>query len=242
MTSSAATTGNGFHILNGFDGGSLTSCYAQDNARAGFYFNGAGYCVATALNADSNNNNSSGTSFVGFDIDAFSGPLSITSSWTYDRGANAQPQAACVRIASTNASQQCLVEFSWASSATMSTLLSADTNLSTNTLIVNGETAVGVQLQDFSASVTPNPQNGSTMEITLTGNITIANPADNTYHMGSQLTFIFIQDATGGRTVTWGTAYNVFNFTPATGANKQNVITFTYDGTNWMQTAAVIHT
>jgi hypothetical protein len=124
----------------------------------------------------------------------------------------------------------------------MSTLLSPDTDLSGNTLIVNGETAVGVQFPSYSSSVTPNPQYGSTTEITLTGNITIANPAANTYHMGSQMTFIFIQDASGGRTVSWGTAYKVFNFTPATGANKQNVITFTYDGTNWMQTGAVVHT
>ena len=53
---------------------------------------------------------------------------------------------------------------------------------------------------------------------------------------GDRLTFAFTQDATGGRTVSWNAAFKDL-MDPTTTANKVNVITFTYDGTSWVQTS-----
>lgn len=57
-----------------------------------------------------------------------------------------------------------------------------------------------------SASYTPNYRDqGSDQIITLTGNVAIANPTLN--QNGARLTLVLVQDATGGRTPSFGTAY-----------------------------------
>ena len=57
----------------------------------------------------------------------------------------------------------------------------------------------------YAATVTPNPNiGGSRKIITLTGPITIANPPASARELGKMLSFLFTQDATGGRVVTWG--------------------------------------
>jgi hypothetical protein len=91
-----------------------------------------------------------------------------------------------------------------------------------------------VQTPAFAASYTPDPFAGQFIEMTLTGAITVNAPASA--YNGQQVTFIFIQDATGGRVVTWNAVYRV-NWTPTTTAAKRNTITFVYDGSIWNQTA-----
>jgi hypothetical protein len=47
------------------------------------------------------------------------------------------------------------------------------------------------------------------------------------------------QDATGGRVVTWDAIFKAGAFSPNTAANKRNIVSFMYDGTNYvMQSAA----
>lgn len=87
----------------------------------------------------------------------------------------------------------------------------------------------------YAASITPAiTAKRTTKRVTLTGNITINAPAGG--FPGARLTLDFLQDATGGRTVTFNAAFKA-TWTPTTTANKRNTITFEYDGTNWVQVA-----
>lgn len=88
----------------------------------------------------------------------------------------------------------------------------------------------------YAASVTPDPDRGKTQVIgALTGNVTIVTPTEPVH--GQQMTLVFTQDATGGRTITLPSAW-FFNWTPTTTANHKNTITVAYDGSSWVQTHA----
>ncbi len=96
----------------------------------------------------------------------------------------------------------------------------------------------------FASTYTPDPFKGRTFSLTLTGNINIANPAlpgTNTgaglYLMGGmEVTLILTQDATGGRTVTWGNAYVLNGLQVSVAANAITTARFVYNGTSWIQT------
>lgn len=55
------------------------------------------------------------------------------------------------------------------------------------------------------ATYTPNGMGLTNMALTLNGNVSIAEPVDA--QIGSELSFTFIQDATGSRTITWDAAF-----------------------------------
>lgn len=108
VTLSTTTTGNGFHIT-ATSGATLSNCYAQDNGRAGFYFDGTFNGNYFGLIADSNNNNGSSTTFSGMDFAGFSGPLTVSGS-CFDRGANTQHQGSAINLSSTGAPADCAIE------------------------------------------------------------------------------------------------------------------------------------
>lgn len=89
----------------------------------------------------------------------------------------------------------------------------------------------------FAASFTPNALGGDLVQIgALTANITINAPT-NAFR-GSQLTFVFVQDGTGGRTVTWNGVFRVKWRDDGNTASKRSTIRFYYDGSNWQQMGA----
>jgi hypothetical protein len=101
----------------------------------------------------------------------------------------------------------------------------------------------GSQQVPFAATVTPNPWDGGDVVVaSLTGNLTIANPSFGTdgasawWQAGQELTFTLPQDATGGRTVSFGTAYKTTAAIPTT-ASSVMTIKFKYDGSNWREIA-----
>jgi hypothetical protein len=73
---------------------------------------------------------------------------------------------------------------------------------------------------------------GQVASLTLGGNRTIANPTN--MKVATYILYL-VQDATGSRTVTWGTNYKwPGGVAPvlSTGANKRDIISFISDGTN----------
>ena len=64
------------------------------------------------------------------------------------------------------------------------------------------------------------------------GNITIANPLNP--QVGYALMFKIIQDSTGGRTITWGSAFKKA-ISLSAGANAVDVVQFQYDGAAWLE-------
>lgn len=92
----------------------------------------------------------------------------------------------------------------------------------------------------YAATVTPAPIPNNCVTIALTGNITIANASAAQKIAGTSLRLIFTQDATGGRTVTFGTDYKASGWAPNTAATKVNSIDFQSDGTNWIRVGSVV--
>jgi hypothetical protein len=91
----------------------------------------------------------------------------------------------------------------------------------------------------FATSYTPNPMLGRTIVLTLTDNITINNASNaNMGGIGNRLTFVFIQDGTGGRTVGWNAAYKQGWSDTGNTSDLRSTITFEFDGTNWNQVGA----
>jgi hypothetical protein len=219
-------TGHGFHFqAANYSANDLAGCSAQDNGRSGFYLNNVGRQQLVGCDADSNN--SLNTSACGVEIINAYGNTFIGNSW--DRAANAQPQIAALRISGGSAN---VVEMTYDGTMPQGRL-STDSDATFSQ--VRFGPVDGLNWATFATPFTPDAGlAGETIRLDLTGNITISAPTKP--HAGQRLTFIFRQDATGGRTVTWNAIFKQ-NWSPTTTASKVNTITFVYDGANWVQVA-----
>lgn len=106
---------------------------------------------------------------------------------------------------------------------------------SLNTVIMGPERGQ-VEPTTYAATLTPDPILSGGLSTTLTGNITIANPADDRTAIGMEFTVVLKQDTTGGRTVTWGSRYATRDAIDP-GAGKTSVWTFRWVAGRWIQTA-----
>lgn len=234
-----AASGHGFYFFGDVQA-NLTACEAQDNKAHGYYFNTTTRsCTLSACVADSNSTTSAGT-YVGYAFnDAFGHRLSACTA--LDRFANGATtyQLGAVLLSGTSNNNSINVYHDDAGGATVTDAIKTTSNaVAGNRIEINNEG--GYQTGTYAASYTPNPYNGSTIAMTLTGNITVNAPAAANYHIGSKLRFIFTQNAGAGHVVTWDAAYKV-NWTPTTTANKVNSIDFEYNGTNWIQVASAVN-
>ena len=83
------------------------------------------------------------------------------------------------------------------------------------------------------ATITPDFNDSNNMIVTLAGNRAMANPSN--LKDGASYTVIVKQDATGSRTLSFGTAFKWAGGTAptlSTGANAVDILTFISDGTN----------
>lgn len=248
--------GNGFLVYNiggssvagNFNGGEITGCCAQDNARAGFYVIG-GRQLMTGIEADSNSNNgtsdgtSTGTpvgSYAGVDM----GPAGscIVSGRTWDRAANINHQQFGLNIGSSASGNRIELLFDGKLNDGTKNMPPLQTSsVVGSNLVQMGAMGGGINLLSFNSNWTPDPFLGDVYTMTLTGNTTINNPALTGTNTGTgiylipgmRFTPILTQDATGGRTVTLGGAFKLNGKTFSTTASVTTGITFVYDGINW---------
>lgn len=98
------------------------------------------------------------------------------------------------------------------------------------------------QFLGVTGTLTPNFWLGSFLWCNLAGNTTVANPSagpsgnGGLAQDGTRYTFVFNQDATGGRTVSWGTQYKgLLSWQPNPAANSTSVVEFVLgnDGNYW---------
>lgn len=96
-----------------------------------------------------------------------------------------------------------------------------------------------IQTPVYAATVTPTVEFSHTIVVVgiLTGNITIGAPIGA--RRGMKLTFVFTQDGTGTRTVTWNAVFAA-SANSGTTANHKAATMFTYDGTRWVQDAGAM--
>lgn len=101
----------------------------------------------------------------------------------------------------------------------------------------------GVVVLAYSSTIAVNAQLGGHFRVTLGGSPTISNPTNPTD--GQKITFELIQDSTGSRSVTWGTAYNFGRGSPptlTTTAGKRDLVGFVYSASesDWLYAGAGI--
>lgn len=235
--SGTSTSGN--HSTN-----TLAGCGAQDNARNGFCLNGSRQVLA-GVEADSNSNCgvTSGTtplaSYAGFDIDC---DRSVIIGISWDRGANTNHQAAAVNFISGDPGNVIDMVFygSLNDGSNMPPLLASSTGNTQSSLRFNGMGPGSIQFPNFAASYTPDPFLGEVVSMTLTGAITVNNPAltgtntTGTFLIpGQKLTLILTQDGSGGHAVTLGGAFRLNGKSFSTSASATTAIPFIWDGTSW---------
>lgn len=84
----------------------------------------------------------------------------------------------------------------------------------------------------YTASITPDHAGGDYIEIgQLTGNVTINAPASAAE--GDEIQFMFQQDGTGSRTITWNAVF-VGGPTAGGAAFQRRAVRFVFDGTEWI--------
>lgn len=225
----SSANGDGFFITGHRH--NLTNCEVQDNGRHGFHFYGGSNNIVEGLMADSNGNRYSGSSagivFAnGASNNKLTGHALNRTGYIYQKyglSVNTDCTGNVVHLIAQN-NNNIFGEIVAGQGAG-------------NTIVINN--LLGFQTPAYAASYTPVIYAGGTIAMTLTGNITINNTAAGHYHTGAKMKLILKQDATGGRTVTFGNLYKT-NWTPDTGANKTNIIEFIFDGTNWIQVSATV--
>lgn len=227
----------GFWLANAFSI-SMVDCEAQDCAGQGFFLESSNRITMAGCVADSNSASAAGV-YAGFHL-YNSDYCTIASGVSFDRFADGFTtwQLAALKMDGGDDHNEITLTHSGFNGAVVSAPVYPGSVITSSTVNINGNN-FGVQIPAFAASYTPDPYSGQFIEITLTGNITVNNPASP--YPGQQMTFIFVQDATGTRTVTWGAAFKQ-NWTPTTTAARRNTISFVYDGTNWQQYASAINT
>lgn len=210
---------------------------SQEAANSGFRLEGQGPSYLTAFigigfesDGDCRMNSVSGTRAginifraPGITLDAFVGKLNASFVGGPNYGVNIGTNSEGGRISLTT-------------SGITSFPISIGSGGGNNDFSVNGHKD-RVEAINYASTITPSWQNGRIKTITLTGNPTIAAPYQAA--TGQEMTFIFTQDATGGRTVTWNSIFKV-NWTPVTTGGAKNAITFVYDGTNWVQKSVAV--
>jgi hypothetical protein len=97
------------------------------------------------------------------------------------------------------------------------------------------------QFLAYSASLPVDASKGSAIFVNIStglpGNITIGAPSNGV--VGQTLTFNFVQDGTGGRTVTWNAVFvrNSWSDSGNTANTRSSISFMCLDGTNWVEIA-----
>jgi hypothetical protein len=103
-----------------------------------------------------------------------------------------------------------------------------------STIVVGATLSMHVTALTYASTITPNCALGNYFSVTLTGNSTLANPTNIT--AGTQYQFTITQDATGSRTLAYGSVFKFANRaapTLTTTASAVDVLTcFSPDGIN----------
>ncbi len=90
----------------------------------------------------------------------------------------------------------------------------------------------------YSAAVTADLDLGAFVRVTLTGNLTFNNPTKNDGFIAGDILIVELtQDATGGRSVTWGSDFLGSPSPIATASGAVSHWTFVYASGKWRQTA-----
>jgi parallel beta-helix repeat protein len=231
-----AATGSGFRVD---DTGNchLINCEAQDNNQHGFWADDSDRVSMIGCLAEGNNAGHAGAadqSAAGFFIDNSSYCTIIGEAYSHSVNTREQKYGLDVNGADTLTA----VLKSSGNSSGHYRSASGATNLDLRINAYGGQQDLG-----YAASRTPDPTRGNYVRFgSLTGDITVNVPSAGNVWTGCELHLRFKQDATGGRTVTFGAGFRS-NWSPSTTASKTNCISFVYNSTDdeWIQVASAVN-
>lgn len=228
------SSGAGFTIRIANQGNiMLLGCVAQDNYASGFNIDTCTRVTLNGCNADSNGRGGVAT-YAGYDLwsSTYCEIMACVALERKPYDSNSYQQNA-LRIRQNSTNNNIQITHSAYNGAFIGPAVKSDsTSVEGNNIVINAQGSGSSQSVTYASSVTPDPYTGTTKRISLTGPITIN--ATTSHHAGAELAFIFTQDSTGGRVVTWNSQYKL-NWTPVTTSGKINTIRFQFDGTNWIQ-------
>lgn len=229
---------HGFFFTGGTRGAVCVGCEAQDNYSSGFAFNDViGHACYDCI-ADSNNRRQGDN--VG--VDFYNAYGNTWTGMVYDRYNDSiryQPNALRLRSSSTmNRIVLSHRHYNGGATAAGQQLLqhiATDTDsIQGNDITINN--MLGMQKISAGTS-TPSVYHGGHVLCNLNQNSTINyDPTGTIIPPGARLRFMFVQDGTGGRTVTFSSAYR-YSWTPNTTASKINTIDFAWnnESSKWVQ-------
>lgn len=230
---------SGFEFSGTTRGSLAVGCEAQDNYGSGFTFNSAIGHVCYGCIADSNNRRNGDN--VG--VDFYSSYGNVWEGFCYDRyNDSVRYQDHALRFRSSSSHNRVIINHRYynggaSSYAQFIQHISAGTDsLQGNQIEINNQN--GFQ-KSSSGSPTISVFHGGTVLVNLSSDTTINYDAVGTIiPPGAKLKFQFVQNNTGGWTVTFD-SYFRYSWTPNTTANKINTIEFTWNNeiSKWVQSA-----
>ena len=103
-------------------------------------------------------------------------------------------------------------------------------------IITSAKLAYAESVLTDGATISWNAETQDVCKVTLAGNRTLSAPTNGT--TGQFISILVVQDATGGRTLTWNAVYEFASDTAptlTTTANLGDVFVFRYNGTKWIE-------
>lgn len=211
--------GDGFYIVDSRV--HMVNCEAQDNLRYGFNMRGIVDSLLSGCIADSNANS-------GFRLQAVKNSKIDGLSHNRDKQSFEEQvfQPYALEIDGGSADNNISLA---TRSLTVSNILGETER---NTITINAQN--GYLNASITSSSEISPYKGGTIRHYLTANLTVPNPVEG--HKGVKLRFIFKQDLSGGKTVTFGSAYDtVGTWQPKTNGGSSSTIEFIFDGSKWIK-------
>ncbi len=225
----AATTdrGEGFYLASA-SGNELVACEAQDNYGHGFSLSSAFDNVLTGCGADSNGQYASLTTSAGFHL--LNASRNKISGYSKNRsGKTTQDYGVYLDFASgTNTANDVNLQVTANNTGAINVWTVSTSG--TNNSIVLGASNGG--MQRLGTGATPDIVNGSVCYYVMTSGMTVNNVTNR--WPGMRITFLLEQDGTGGRVVSWNSAYKLDPaWVPDTTASKANTAEFIFDGSEY---------
>lgn len=229
---------HGFAFVGGTRGAVVVGCQSQDNYAGGYSFsNAVGHHCHDCI-ADSNNKRN-GDSVA---VDFYNSYACVWTGMIYDRyNDSVRYQDYAVKLISSTGNRVDATHMYYNGGAGTNAYQHIE-HISPDSTTVQGNDLNFNHQRGFqkvaAGTVTISVYHGGTVLMNLTANATINYDAVATVVPGAKLRFMFVQDGTGSRTVTWGSAFRTANWSPTTTANKINIIEFTYNHelSKWIET------
>lgn len=226
----------GYEITSS-QGAYLSGCRAQDCGREGFYLNGTTATQIIGGQADSCGAQGTASQYANIGLNNALNCMIIGLSST-DRGASngSFAKAPCgLSFAGTNTSNRIEIEHVGIAGGTVGTTIKSGSGPGAKNYIRTNATDSPNILGGPGSPFTPLPLLGTTIEWTMTTALTVNVPAATDSWPGQRLRFVWIQDGTGGRNITWGAGYVTNWSNTGNTAGKRQTIEYEYDGTSWNQ-------